>query len=184
MKRCGYVGTIAALTVAVVIAATAVEPAGAAAGWTQFRHPQLGFRVSYPAGWETLTGNSSTAWIGIGPHAESTQRFRLNVVVVSVRTRSGATIEEAHGQLERALMRPGETTRVLRTDQADLGEHPALLTYVTRRTATGVYLYQMIMITMHYRRGYAIVGSTIATSTKVAAETQLLQQVLLSFRPQ
>jgi hypothetical protein len=178
-----HLSAAAAVAIAAVISAAAVETAGAAAGWTQFRHPQLGFRVSYPAGWETLAGSNSTAWIGLGPQAQSAQRFRLNVIVVTVRTGAGATIEDAQGQLERALVRPGETTRVLRTDRAALGEHPALLTYVQRRTASGLELYQMILITIHYQRGYAIVGSTVSTSTDIAAETRLLQRVLLTFRP-
>jgi hypothetical protein len=140
--------------------------------------------MSYPTDWETLTGDRTAAWIALGPPTQSPQRFRMNVVVVSARTKSGATIEEAHGQLERALARPGETTSVLRTDEADLGGHPALLTYATRRTAQGLDLYQMILITIHYRRGYAIVGSTVSTSTRIAEETRLLQRVLLTFRPQ
>jgi hypothetical protein len=184
MRRRAYVGTIVAAAVAVVIGAAGIAPAAPASGWTQYRHPQLGFKIRYPAGWETLSGSSSTAWIGLGPPAESAQRFRLNVVVVTVRTRAGATIEEGHADLQRALARPGESSEILRTDQANLGEHPALLTYVQRRTAQGLDLYQMILITIYYRRGYAIVGSTISTSSKIAAETQLLQRVLLTFRPQ
>lgn len=178
------IGVIAVVICAVWPSALQAAPTDAALRWTHFKHPRLGFRMSYPTGWETLTGDSAAAWIGLGPPAQSPQRFRLNVIVVSVRTRAGATIEEAQQQLERATTRSGETTRLLRTDQADLGEHPALLTYVTRRTAQGLDLYQMILITIHYRRGYAIVGSTVSTSTAIVPETRLLQRVLLTFRPQ
>jgi hypothetical protein len=171
------------LVLALAVAAGAPQTSSAAPGWRQFKHPALGFRIAYPAGWDTLTGNGQASWIAIGPASASEQRFRMNVVVVTARTPAGATIDEAGEQLQRALDRPGETARVLRTDRTEVGETPALLTYVSRRTAQGLDLYQMLLITIHYRRGYAIVGSTASTSTKIAAETQLLQRILLTFRP-
>ncbi len=162
-----------------------LAPAATAAGpsWVQFRHPTFGFSISYPQGWETLSGEGKAAFAALGPSAQGVANVRLGIVVTTARISDGATLEEADLGLERLLAERTDTVRILRKDRIDLRGVPALLTYVVRRSPQGIDLYQMVLIVAHNGRGYAVVGVTAAGSTSLADETRLLQTLMLTFQP-
>ena len=135
-------------------------PAAAATGWQQFRHPEFRFTISYPPGWDVLSGTGRAAFVAIGPAIEGVPGSRMGIVVVTTRLPAGASLEEAGARLEEELARSAQTVRVLRTDRIDLRGIPAVISYVHRKNAAGVQLYQMVMILAHGARGYGVAGTT------------------------
>jgi len=168
----------AGLLVAIGTAQTA-----ASSSWVQFRHPTFGFSISYPQGWETLSGDGKAAFAALGPSAKGVANVRLGIVVTTARIPDGATLEEADMGLERLLAGRTDTVRILRKDRIDLRGVPALLTYVVRHNPQGIDLYQMVLILTHNGRGYAVVGVTAAGSSSLPDETRLLQTLMLTFQP-
>jgi hypothetical protein len=171
-----------ALAMAVSLPSFAV-PSAAATGWQQFRHSEFGFTISYPPGWDVLSGTGRAAFVAIGPAVEGMPGVRLGVVVVTARIPAGANVEEAGGKLEEQLARSAQTVRVLRTDRINLRGLPAVITYVHRRNAQGVDLYQMLMIVAHRARGYGVAGNTAVASPTLTVDTRLLQRIILTFQP-
>jgi hypothetical protein len=157
--------------------------AEAASTWVQYRHPTIGITIRHPSGWETLSGDGKAALVAIGPAAKGVPAVRLSVIVVVIPVPARATVRDARDDLERELARRMGSIQLLRTDEVDLNGVSAILTYVTRHSPQGTALYQMVLIAAHDRRGYAIAGTTAATSTQLAEETLLLQRLVLSFRP-
>jgi hypothetical protein len=58
-----------------------------------------------------------------------------------------------------------------------------VITYVHRRNAQGVDLYQMLMIVAHRARGYGVAGNTAVASPTLTVDTRLLQRIILTFQP-
>jgi predicted Zn-dependent protease len=188
MRNAGLHGWGARRRIAAVVCAATVTVAlctapTTAAAWTQFRHPTYGFYISYPQGWEVLSGEGKAAFAAVGPAANGVAAVRLGVVVATARIPAGATLEEADADLERTITQRGDIVRVLRKDRIDLRGVPALMIYIVRRNPSGVDLYQMVLIVAHNGRGYAIVGVTAAGSTSLSEETRLLQSLILTFQP-
>jgi len=174
----------AAVLCAAVLLLLAGTAQSAPAAWIAFRHPTYGFSISYPQGWEVLSGEGKAAFAAVGPAASGVAAVRLGVVVTTARIPAGATLEEADADLERTLAQRTDTVRVLRKDRIDVRGMPALMIYVVRRNPQGLDLYQMVLIAAHNSRGYAIVGVTAAGSTSLSVETRLLQSLILTFQPQ
>jgi len=158
-------------------------PASAATGWQQFRHAEFRFTISYPPGWDVLSGTGRAAFVAIGPAIEGVPGARMGIVVVTTRIPGGASLEEAGARLEVELARSAQTVRVLRTDRIDLRGVPAVISYVHRKNAAGVHLYQMVMILAHGARGYGIAGTTAAASPTLSEDTRLLQSLIFTFQP-
>ncbi|MDR7420121.1 MAG: hypothetical protein QN178_14550 [Armatimonadota bacterium] len=152
------------------------------AGWRRFRHPSYGFSISYPHGWEVLSGEGKAAFVAIGPHVAGVEGARLGLVVVTARIPSNATVDGAARELQRELERNAGTMTVLRTDRFTHRGVPALMTYVVRTTPQGIEQYAILMILAYAGRGYAILGSTATRSTRLAEETSLLQRAMLTFQ--
>lgn len=158
-------------------------PAGAASDWPLFRHPSQGFSISYPRGWETLSGTGQASFVAIGPAVPGMPGTRMIVVVVAAPLPPGATLEEAEDSIQANLARQGQTTNILRQDRFMLRGIPALFIYLHRRNPQGVELYQMVMILMHRERGFGVVGSTAVASPTLTEDTKLLQSIIVTFRP-
>jgi hypothetical protein len=107
----------------------------------------------------------------------------LNVVVATGRVAPGATLEEAEAEIEQLLARQGDRARVLRKDRLDLRGVPSFIVYMSRANQSGYSLYQMVLLLTYGARGYAVVGTTAAKSTRLADETRLLQSIILTFQP-
>lgn len=161
-------------------AVTGGAPARAAPDWPSFRHPSQGFSISYPPAWETLTGTGQASFVAIGPVVAA--GTRIVVVVVAAPLPRGATLQDAEASIQANLSRSGPTTSVLRQDRFNLRGIPALMIYLHRKNPQGIELYQMVMILTHRGRGFGVAGSTAAASPSLTQDTQLLQNILLTFR--
>src|SRR3989337_4190218 len=86
-----------------------VAPSGhAATGWQRFRRAEFGFTISYPPGWDVLSGTGRAAFVAIGPAVEGVPGSRMGVVVVTTRIPAGASLEEAGARLEEQLARSAQ----------------------------------------------------------------------------
>ena len=177
--RSVHVTVVAGLLMLAVLAASG----RAATGWQRFRHAEFGFTISYPGGWDVLSGTGRAAFVAIGPAIEGVPGSRMGIVVVTTRIPAGASVEEAGARLEEELARSAQTVRVLRTDRIDLRGIPAVISYVHRKNAAGVHLYQMVMILAHGARGYGVAGTTAAASPTLSEDTRLLQSLIFTFQP-
>jgi hypothetical protein len=167
---------LALLLVSASAASSAAQP-----GWREFEHPQIGFVIATPAGWEKLVGDENMAFVAVGPRAAGTE-YRMSVVVVTARVPANESLPRADATLSR-MLRNFREVQVLRTDRVDFRGTPALIKYLTRRADTGVEVYQMMLVLIRDRRAYAVIGTTAARSVRVDAENKLLQNILLGFRP-
>ncbi|MGH2372682.1 MAG: hypothetical protein ACRDIC_04280 [bacterium] len=174
------VGVVLAVGLA---AATTGGRAHGAPDWQSFRHPSQGFSISYPRGWETLSGTGQASFVAIGPTVAGAPGTRMVVVVVAAPLPRGATLEDAESSIQANLSRSGQPTNVLRHDRFSLRGTPAFLIYLHRKNPQGVELYQMVMVLMHRGRGFGVAGSTAAASSSLTEDTRLLQSILLTFRP-
>jgi hypothetical protein len=176
----------AAVLLVAVLAVTglkAAPPAPSTARWVTFRHTEYGFAISHPPGWDILSGQGRAAFAAIGPAPAGIADFRMNVIVATGRVPRGATLEEADAEVQQLLARQHDTVRVLRKDRLDLRGVPSFIVYMARTNPTGHSLYQMMLILAYGARGYAVVGTTAAGSTRLADETRLLQSIVLTFQP-
>lgn len=173
------------LLVALALTALAGSaPAWAAPDWQVFRHPSQGFSISYPPGWDTLSGTGQASFVAIGPAVAGAPGTRMVVVVVtSPPLPRGATLEDAESSIQANLSRSGQPTNILRHDRFSLRGTPAFLIYLHRKNPQGIELYQMVMVLMHRGRGFGVAGSTAAASPNLTEDTKLLQSILLTFRP-
>ena len=158
-------------------------PARGASDWQSFRHPSQGFSISYPRGWETLSGTGQASFVAIGPTAAGAPGTRMVVVVVAAPLPRGATLEDAEASIQANLSRSGQPTNVLRHDRFSLRGTPAFLVYLHRKNPQGVELYQMVMILAYRGQGFGVAGSTAASSPSLNEDTRLLQSIILTFKP-
>ncbi len=71
--------------------------------------------------------------------------------------------------------------RLLRIDRTTLQGVPTVLIYVAGRSRSND-IYGLILFTIVKPRLYGLIGVTALHSTQLAAETRLLQTILLTFR--
>lgn len=175
---------IVALVVMLTLGAAGRRATGqSATEWVRYQHPTYRFTLSYPAGWEVLSGEGRAAFAAIGPQVAGVPGARLNIAVATARIPPEASLEEAEADLQRMLAQRGETMRLLRKDRISLQGIPAFIAYVARQNPQGAGLYQMLLVVAYKGRGYAVVGTTAAGSARLAEETHLLQLIVLTFRP-
>ncbi|MBM3450001.1 MAG: hypothetical protein FJX78_03305 [Armatimonadetes bacterium] len=104
----------------------------------------------------------------------------MSVLVVTARTPANESLDRADVTLSR-LLKNFREIQVLRTDRVDFHGTPALIKYLTRRADEGLEIYQLMLVLIHNRPAYAVIGTTAARSPRVNAETKLLQDILLGF---
>lgn len=176
----GLIGAVLALGLLILPRGASVS---GAPDWQSFRHPSQGFSISYPRGWESLSGTGQASFVAIGPAIPNVPGTRMIVVVVAAPLPRGATLEDAESSVQANLSRTGQPINVLRHDRFSLRGTPAFLVYLHRKNPQGIELYQMVMILMHRGQGFGVVGSTAAASPSLTEDTRLLQSIILTFKP-
>ena len=165
------------------LALSAPVAAGAAAGWTTFAHPRLGFTLSYPPGWEVAPATTGVVLLVVGPSPAGVSGLRMNVSVTHEEVPPGMTVEQYDSQNESGMGLLFTGYRRLRADRTQVGGHPAIVRYYTWVRGDGVELYQVQLAAIAGSRGYVVTGTTAAASRRLAEEARLLASILLTFRP-
>jgi hypothetical protein len=180
----------------VVILALYVTPAQGQSDWKQFTHPDLGFSVNYPPGWVPRIVNDpddlQLRLVLIGPPAARVPPVELAVSVSTNLTSPTETAEDLFAEIFGDVSKPVGNARVLRVDRTRLSGIPAIIVYATSITKSTPYatsyprgsaIYVMVLLVAAKSRAYVVSTITALDSTQLAAEIQLLQAILGSFRP-
>ncbi len=155
--------------------------AGAESDWEIFRHPDLGFSLSYPSGWVATPGDVEKLplVIVIGPQAAGVPDVKMAVIVLGLPAPAYVTAETLVSAFDRPMEQQFGKIEVLRVDRTRVDGVPIAVVYFTARDK-GQYGVGLFTITR--TRLYAVVGATALSSTNLAEEALLLQRILLTFR--
>jgi predicted Zn-dependent protease len=165
-----------------VVLLVAPAHALAASEWQTFTHPELGFTLSYPAGWSVSKNPTGIVFLAIGPSSASVPVFKMNINVTHEEVRTNITVDQYDAQNESEQGMRFHGYQRLRTDKTVLDGYPALIRYYLWANG-GIELYQMQLVTLAGTHAYVVTGTTAKGSTKLADELQLLVSILLTFRP-
>lgn len=172
-------GMLLALAVSAVVLALTGN-AAAQGTWKKFTHPQYGFSLQYPSGWNANSGKAPFVFEAVGPLVAGMNSFRINVHVVMVTVPAGLTVERFEAVNESRITLPGY--QHLRTDRTTVGNVPALLRYVTWWPNDTLEAYQIQLNVVSSGRGYVVTGTTSTQSARLQQEADLLVRILRTFR--
>lgn len=168
------------LLVAIILVATAAS-AALGADWVTYTHPEHGFTIQYPGDWTRLSGDKDVLLIVVGPR--SAAGVPLGFIILGAALKPGETVVDDFEEfLARAAPTRLQGYQPLRTDRATIDGRPAVIHYLTY-IQNGVRMYAMLAAMAGGRYGYLIIASTSASSPQLREEINLLQRIILTFRP-
>jgi len=167
-----------------IILLLTVSSTSAQTQWEQFTHPTMGFSLSFPDGWTTHTSNNpSIPLILSGPSSAGVPEVPLVIAVISAPAPPNAKPEHLLAASDESLRKEAGDYHVLRVDRTMLQGRPTVVIYLTGKSNGGRDIYGLSLFTIVKPRLWVVVGLTSLHSPELASETQLLQSILVTFRP-
>lgn len=161
------------LTILIAIQASVLS----AAEWVTFSHPQPPFSIQYPSEWVRISADKLALLVIVAPDSNG-----LGMIVVGARLEQGDTVDDLVTELPRIIPKRFSGYQPLRTDRTSLAGRPAIVHYFTG-TRNGVRLYVMLGAVTTDTHGYMLFGMTPADSIRLREELNLLQKIIVGFRP-
>lgn len=164
----------------VVLILVIAAPAALGADWVTYTHPEHGFTIQYPSGWSRLSGDKNPLLILAGRATPASVPLTLNILGGPLNP--GETVDDYRDIIARVLPAQLQGYQALRTDRGAIKGVPIVIHYLTWYQG-GVRMYGMQAAVAVKGYGYIITGATVADSPRLREEIDLLQRIILTFRP-
>ena len=174
---------ITSIAAAVALVLAVGTAAGAQNAWRTFTHPNYGFSITYPQGWNLTSDEGTLALMVMGPEPAGVASLRLNVNVTTDRVPAGMSVDRFEAMSESRMGLLFNAYQRLRTDRTTIAGRPAILRYYTWKRNDGLELYQMQLYVVAGERGYVVTGTTSTQSSALQREASLLLRIVQTFRP-
>lgn len=144
-----------------------------------YRHPEAGFSLPLPDGWERAEDTPGVALVAVEPERDG--RFRSNVVVTIEQLPPGTTLQAWEEGGDALLPRMLDRYLRLDDDRVGLGEHQARRTLAHHTTAEGHAVTMQQWTLVAGACGYTLTASTRTLDFDQVAD--LFTALAEGFRP-